>query len=126
MSVDLKIFTDEMGDLGARITSECVAYAFMNHHNPNLILKITGIGMQNVSETVDFSEYYAGKISILRALSYEDLAEYIAECIMENAKGDKINIPSPFGGYWNMDLTSKEDIKKALLEEIELRGIANE
>lgn len=119
---DIKQFSKEIADLGARISDAIIAYALLHHHKPELLLKTIGKGMVISSTMGDFDEYVPKMSGIIHSLNREELAEFIADVINENKESHEINIPSPLGGYMAQNICRIENIEDALNTAIDLRG----
>ena len=119
---DIKQFTEEIANLGARISDAIIAYAMLHHHKPELLLETIGRGMMISSTRGVFDEYVPKMSGIIHSLNREELAEFIADVINENKGSHEINIPSPLGGYMAQNICCIENIEDALNESIDLRG----
>ena len=118
-------FCVEVADLAARVNDMCIAYAKLNDHKPQLILSMV-IRCMNLSvATGNFDEYTPNISGVIRSLTDEELAEYIADIITENRTNKEIHLPSPLGGYAAMNINDVKDIKKALNECVHIGGSDN-
>ncbi len=112
----------EVADLAARVNDMCISYAMLNDHKPQLILSMV-IRCMNLSITTgNFDEYTPEISGVIRSLTDEELAEYIADIITENRTNKEIRLPSPLGGYVAMNINDVKDIENALNEYVYIKG----
>lgn len=118
---DFNDFCVEIADLAARVNDMCISYAMLNGHKPQLILSMVK-GCMNLSEKANLDEYTPVVSGVIRSLTDEELAEYIADIITENRTNKEIHLPSPLGGYVAMNINDVKDIEKALNDYVYIKG----
>jgi hypothetical protein len=77
MPEDIKKLSEEISEVGAKISDMLLAWCQLRGHNPNLIFNVVGQELAYFQKNADFSEYKPTFGAVLRQMDNETLAQQI-------------------------------------------------
>lgn len=110
---------DKFSKLVAEITGGIVYFAQSNRLDEKQMLEMAGSGMMLISKG-DFSTFEFNNGNIIKAMTNDEIAEWIHDILYENSGKATYDIPSPLGGYMAQGVIDTDDINNVLEEGADL------